>query len=1037
MAEEDSLAEGMYDALLTRAMQDRLTASTLEANLIKLAEAERPARLADHVGRALNRRLAAEDASGQVSLANSLLKGLGADGDEVADEPYILTSLLHTPGPGAPPRYTGLPRTPLSEADLMTNGTGEPSLAAELISELSSADEVLLLSAFIKWSGLRTMRKALGDAASRGVPLRIITTTYMGATERGALDRLVREFGAEVQVSYETRRTRLHAKAWLFKRLTGFDTAYVGSSNLSAPALLDGLEWNVRLSTHATPQLLRKFEATFAQYWNDSSFEPYDPDRDAERLDEALAVAGGRRASSGQVVSVSGLEVRPFPYQAEMLEALETEREVHDRHRNLVVAATGTGKTVVAALDYRNLCNTLGRGSSRPTLLFIAHRKEILTQSLRTFREVLKDANFGELWVDGERPREWRHVFASIQSLNAGDIARMAPDAYDVVVVDEFHHASAPSYDRLLQHVQPRELVGLTATPERADGLDVRSYFGGHISVEMRLWEALDAELLSPFHYFLIADNTDLSRLSWKRGSYDVRELENLYTGNRARAALILDQVRDLIDDPTSMRAIGFCVGIGHANWMAEVFNAAGLPAKAVAGNISTEERAKALADLRDGRLKVIFAVDMFNEGIDLPDIDTVLFLRPTESATVFLQQLGRGLRRTKDKAVLTALDFVGHQHKDFRFDLRFRALTGSSTTRLRRQVEEGFPYLPSGCQIVMDRTSQERVLNSLKRQIGSRWTDIVAELRRIGDVPLEKFLSESDIPLTELVGKIGRSWTQARREAGFSVPPPGPHEEALLKRTRAFVHVDDPDRAAAYRDLLSDDAAPYSDLSESEQRWARMLYFSLWLGQNTWPSYDAGLRALADEPAVRQEISETVQLGVNQAEHRTRPLDGRLAETGLRSHARYTREELAAALDYATLKRKPDTLRQGVFYSEDFNTDGLLVTLQKSEEDYSPTTMYRDYAISPDLFHWESQSMTTVSSKTGQRYIQQRSKGNHVLLFVRAGKTWEYGKGVPYMLLGEADYVEHRGERPIALTWHLRRPMPADEFRTASVAAG
>lgn len=1037
MAEGESLPEGMYDALLTRALQRRLSTSPLEAKLIKLSEADLPVRLADHVGRALSRRLDDEGAEEQISLVNDVLHQLGFDEDLVAAEQQILTSLLHTPGPGAPPRYTGLPRTPLSEADLLTNGTGEPSLGAELISELASSDEALLLSAFIKWSGLRTMRKALTDAAQRKVPLKVITTTYMGATERGALDRLVREFGAEVQVSYETRRTRLHAKAWLFKRLTGFDTAYVGSSNLSAPALLDGLEWNVRLSTHATPQLLRKFEATFAQYWNDASFEPYDPDRDAERLDEALAVAGGRRASSGQVVSVSGLQVRPFPYQTEMLEALETEREVHDRHRNLVVAATGTGKTVVAALDYRNLCDTLGTGSSRPSLLFVAHRKEILTQSLRTFREVLKDGSFGELWVDGERPREWRHVFASIQSLHASQIHQMSPNAFDVVIIDEFHHAAAPSYDRLLKRLQPRELVGLTATPERADGLDVRAYFGGHVSVEMRLWEALDAELLSPFHYFVISDNTDLSQFSWKRGSYDVRELENLYTGNHARAALILDQVRDLIEDPLSMRAIGFCVGIGHAKWMAEVFNAAGIPSKAVAGDISSEERERALADLRDRKINVIFAVDMFNEGVDVPDVDTVLFLRPTESATIFLQQLGRGLRRAQDKAVLTALDFVGHQHKEFRFDQRFRAITGASTARLRRDIEEGFPYLPSGCQIVMDRTSQERVLNSLKRQIGGRWNDIVAELRRIGDVSLQQFLEESEIALSDIVGKPGRSWTQARRQAGFDVPPAGPNEEALLKRVHAFVHVDDPERAAAYLELLSDDVGPYADLIETDQRWARMLYFSLWPSPRAWPSYDTGLQALTNEPALRQEISEVVRLGLARAEHRTRPLDGQLAATGLRSHAHYTREELAAALNYATLQRTPNILRQGVFYSPDFNSDALLVTLQKSELDYTPTTMYRDYAISPELFHWESQSTTKVDSPTGQRYIRQRTSGNHILLFVRAGKSWDFGRGVPYMLLGEADYVDHRGEQPISITWHLRRPMPANEFRLASVATG
>ena len=244
----------------------------------------------------------------------------------------------------------------------------------------------------------------------------MITTTYMGATDPSALDRLVREFGAEVKIQYDAQRTRLHAKAWMFRRRTTFDTAYVGSSNLSRAALLDGVEWNVRLSRVGTPALLEKFRATFDTYWNDPSFETYDPERDRDRLDDALAEAAGERTHDRVTLSLSGLEVRAFPYQQDMLDALEVERVVHDRHRNLVVAATGTGKTVVAALDYRRLSEQAGE---RPSLLFVAHRREILEQSLRTYREVLNDANFGELYVGGARPERWHHVFASVQSLTS------------------------------------------------------------------------------------------------------------------------------------------------------------------------------------------------------------------------------------------------------------------------------------------------------------------------------------------------------------------------------------------------------------------------------------------------------------------------------------------------------------------------------------------------------------------------------------------------------------------------------------------
>ncbi len=231
---------------------------------------------------------------------------------------------------------------------------------------------------------------------------------------------------------------------------------------------------------------------------------PYDPDRDAEQLDQALRVAGGLQDRVTATLALSGLQVRAYPHQEDILQRLQAEREVHDRHRNLVVAATGTGKTVIAALDY-------ARMPGRPSLLFVAHRKEILEQSRRTYREVLADGAFGELYVGGERPERWEHVFASVQSLTAYGVSSLPADRFAVVVVDEFHHAEAATYRQLLAHLQPRELLGLTATPERADGLDVRALFGGRAAAELRLWEALENDLLCPFHYFGVSDATDLS----------------------------------------------------------------------------------------------------------------------------------------------------------------------------------------------------------------------------------------------------------------------------------------------------------------------------------------------------------------------------------------------------------------------------------------------------------------------------------------------------------------------------------------------
>lgn len=1023
------LSEGLHEALLTRELQGALAKhATLESTLGKVDPEDQVHVLTRHLAGAVSRRLeAVRDPVKRLALANDLLTSIAEPGDAVLDPVEQLEALRRPPGPGVLNRYVQRPRTPLNDAALLTNAHGEPSLAAELRAELDSADSVDLLCAFVMWHGLRLLEKELLALKEAGVPLRVITTTYIGGTERRALDRLVNEFGADVKVQYDAARTRLHAKAWIFHRNTGYDTAYVGSSNLTTSAMLEGVEWNVRLSNAATPALMQKFRATFDSYWNSIDFEQYDPARDAERLDEALARARGGKRSDRVTLSLSGLDVRPFPYQQEMLDMIEVERVVHDRHRNLVVAATGTGKTVIAALDYRRLVEQ--GGGRRPSLLFVAHRKEILEQSLRMYREVLRDADFGELYVGGSRPEQWRHVFASVQSLTSYGVANIPADAFDVVVIDEFHHAEARTYRRILDHLQPRELLGLTATPERGDGVDVRSFFGGRTAAELRLWDALGADLLCPFHYFAVADGTDLRSIKWSRGRYDEGELDDVYTGNDARARIVLTQLRDKIADVSHMRALGFCVSVAHAEYMTRVFNDAGIPARSVTGATPQHEREKALRSLREGAVNTLLTVDVFNEGLDIPDVDTLLMLRPTESATIFMQQLGRGLRRTREKAVLTVLDFVGLHRAEFQFASRYRALTGFGGRRLAEQVEKGFPFLPSGCQIVMDKQAQQSILDNLRAQISTRWTKIVAELKNHPTDDLRNFLDHSGLELSDILRRGSHSWTRLRRDADLPTAPGSALEEKLLKRVRALAHIDDQARADAYDRILADDAPRYDALAPIEQKMARMLYYSLWSDGGGHGSYDEGLAALRAERATRAEMRSVIDISFQAARHVTVPMLGELADIPLRLHARYQREEILAALDFP---RKPNSFREGVYYSAEHNVDAFFITLKKSEADYSPTTMYADYPISPELFHWESQSTTSVQTPTGQRYINGTST---VLLFVRQEQKDDFGTS-PYLFLGPAKYVSHSGDRPIAFTWKLRTPMPTDFFNLTSAVA-
>lgn len=669
----------------------------------------------------------------------------------------------------------------------------------------------------------------------------------------------------------------------------------------------------------------------------------------------------------------------------------------------------------------------------------MAHRKEILKQSLRTYREVLDDASFGELLYNGEEPRDWTHVFASVQSLKLQRLEQLDPGHFDVIVIDEFHHAKADTYQRVIRHFKPTELLGLTATPERMDGYNVQDeFFGGRIAAEMRLWEALENDLLCPFHYFGIPDGTDLSQLNWRAGSYDRDQLDNLYTGSHARARIVIKQVKDKISNPGAMRALGFCVTKKHAHFMADRFREAGFQAAALDSESSPAERERTLDDLKAGRIQVIFSVDLFNEGLDVPDVDTLILLRPTNSATVFLQQLGRGLRRTPNKPVLTVLDFIGTHRAEFRFEEQFRVLTNLSRNRLVDGIERDFPQLPSGCQIILEGKSKDLVLDNIRTQLNATINTLAKEVRDYSTPKLAAYLRESRREIKELY-KTKNSWTKILRKAGLIKEAALPGEEELLKRVHAFLHVDDPERARTYLRLLADDAPDYDSLSPTEQAYARMLFFNLWDKAGGFSSYQQGLESLRALHVFRDELRQVLSYVHDQTDHFPIPLDGPLGHLPLKIHSAYNRSEILSALGIARLGgQMPGDFGQGVRWIEELKTDALLITLDKDERDFSPNVRYKDYALSPTLFHWESQNATSENSPTGMRYRHHVERGSHVLLFLRRYKDNSISKAEPWMLLGPARFKKHTGSKPMAITWELQHELPADVWSySATVSAG
>lgn len=993
---DGELPAGAYEDLLTAALTRRLRDEL--ADLSTLNPAEVSDRLALHLGALVRRAVDSVPQASRIQMANQIAQDLGqtlngmvtADlsADLLTDDLQLLRGIGSVQPDGSVRHYPH-PRTPLLDTTLLTNSPGEPRLISQIESEIASADAIDLVMAFIRRSGLNPLRSALERHCQVGKPLRVLTTTYTGSTQLEALRDLA-DLGADVRVSYDISDTRLHAKAWIFQRNSGASTAFIGSSNLTHQAQHTGLEWNLRVSGKRNPAVLDKVGSVFESYWQSGDFVPFDAGEFAARTRQSETPS-----------TISPVEIRLEPFQERMLEQIDVSRQ-RGYHRNLLVSATGTGKTVMSAVWYERLRHELPRAR----LLFIAHRQEILDQACATFRQHLRDGAFGEMWGGGKRPQQFDHVFALVQSLHSPE--DIPPEHFDIVIVDEFHHAAAATYRRLLEHLQPRELLGLTATPERSDGQPILQWFGDRIAAELRLWDAIDQHRLSPFTYFGISDGTDLSGVRWVRGQgYDTAELSNVYTGNHAWARRVVHELRQHTDG--DFKALGFCVDIAHAQFMEAAFNAAGIPAVHVSGRSSEQARRRALDDLRAGRVKVVFSVDLFNEGVDIKDVDTLLLTRPTESPVLFLQQLGRGLRKTDGKTDCLVLDFVGQHRTEFRFDRRYRALLGGTRRDLERAVEQDFPYLPAGCHMQLDRVARDQVLHSIKNAVPNRWSAKVDELRNLVDAghepTLANFLEHSGLDLDDVYAG-NRGWSDLQEAAGLPVAAAGPYEKELRRAVGRMTHVDDPVRLQGYRDL---EDGPVT----------RMLVASLldhMLDSDVTVSQAVSL--LRQHPQVLADLDAL--LGVLDVDHLQPPLSTH-PDVPLRLHARYTRKEILAA--FATGEQaKTRPWREGTLHLPDAATDIHVVTLDKTGGTFSPTTRYRDYAISRDLLHWESQSTTPADSPTGLRY-RGLSHPTAQLFFVRLRPD------DPYWFIGPAQYVSHVGERPMAITWRLDTPLPGDLF--------
>lgn len=1032
------MEQGLYEQLINKLVLSKLNELDRSKFYIKESEIGRSEAakvvsqyLANVISYALNLISGDDSIEKQIELSNKIilllrneLNNEDFNDDIIASEAKLLSAVFKK----LDARFSDFekhlkeitPYTRLSQSELFTGNNSRISLESEIRKEILSSDKINFLVSFIKFSGIRIFEKELFEFTERGGQLKIITTSYMGATDLKAIEYLSSLKNTQIKVSYNSDNERLHAKAYLFYRNTGFHTGYIGSSNISRSALTNGLEWNIKVTTKEVGHIIDKFQKTFETYWEDKDFESFDKAIHSEKL--SLALKSERTHERNNVSTY--FDIKPFPYQEEILEKLETERVIHNRFRNLVVAATGTGKTIISAFDFKNF----KKNNSSAKLLFVAHRKEILQQALSTFQGILRDNNFGELWVDGIELEKYDCVFASVQTLNNRiDSLSLSDSFYDYIIVDEVHHISATSYRPIINRFNPKILLGLTATPERMDGENILKDFCDTIAAEIRLPEALNRKLLCPFQYFGVTDSIDLSDVTWQNGRYLPSELSKIYTQNDKRVGEIITNLNKYLTDINDVRALCFCVTQDHAQFMAEKFSLAGLKADYIVSSRNELRDQLRIKFLRK-EINYLFVVDIFNEGVDIPDIDTVLFLRPTESLTIFLQQLGRGLRLAGDKECLTVLDFVGNSRPEYDFEGKFRALVGKTNTSIEKEIEDDFPHLPLGCTIVLERKAKEIILKNIHSATSFNYRQLVIKIQNYQHqttlpLTLPNFINFYHIPIHFIYKKY--TWKRLCVMAGQIEDYDKTNEDEIYRAiSTKWLSCNSNSYFQFILKLAKNNfEIDFDNLTQVEKSMCLMLHYDVWQVAGGFKSLEESIRAIGVNKILNSEVIEVLEMLIDKIDFIEKDISLPYVQP-LKIHSRYTRDQILSAFGLSSFDKKSSN-REGVAENKDLKTELLFIDLIKSEKDFSPTTLYEDYAISERIFHWQSQNSARADKGKGLEYVQHKSNGKKILLFVREKKKGEYNNRLAYVFLGDGSLIEYSGSKPMSIKWELKEPIP------------
>lgn len=904
------------------------------------------------------------------------------------------------------------------------------SMLESIKEELSTCGEFIFIVSFIRYSGLQLLISRLRELEARGIKGKILTSVYMNITEPKALRKLMEFENIEVKI-YNAHRDSFHTKAYIFMREDGLSTSITGSSNISHQALLCGEEWNIKVGED-TGGIIEGSLTHFEKLWSSEEAIPL-TEEVLSRYERYRGEMNESRDYTYDFLREETRGIQPNSMQREILDNLRDFRERGIR-RALAVAATGTGKTYLSAFDIRE--------AEPGRVLFLAHREELLRGARRTYEVFFMEKKMGYL-TGNEKNFQGDMIFATIQTLNRKEyLEEFSRDYFDYIVVDEFHHSAAESYLRVIDYFTPKFLLGLTATPERMDGKDILEICHYNIAGEIRLREALERELLVPFHYFGIADDeVDYSDIPERGGRLNEGILSKRLSIN-TRVDFILDKIGEYLYDGEKMCSIGFCVDKNHARYMKDEFEKRGMKTEVILADTPQRERNRIIEDLEKRRIDIVFTVDIFNEGVDIPQVNLLLFLRPTESSTIFIQQLGRGMRKAENKSYVTVLDFIGNYRKAFTGALSLTRELGEGRDRVRRNVEEGFAALPGSSNVEFDRICQKRILDKMGEirytsKIYAR--EMYAEIRGKYDRPLKAtdFLYEEDA-YEVIVGAFGSFYEAKAAMKDSSWEIEDRKKQEVLQRIDGMIPAKRPHEGAVLRRVLlegmteisPDDISDYMGVGREAIQEARIMRSFRELEEEYKKQEWSFGRVEGNLFIADREIGEclTDDRFREEIEDRLNLLEGRLKrefskrDGSLEIHKTYSRLELQILLDSRVPK---GSWRAG--YAVAGEDICLFITMEK-EETVEEHLLYDNYFDNQRIVQWISQNKTSHSSKVGEMFVKHKEMGMRVHLFIRRAREIQ-GITQDFIYLGEGDYHSSSGDKPMYIKWELHQKVPDKIF--------